>query len=130
MAIITSNLVALSIGGEVASCPTSMELNLSSELKDVQCSASNGWKRSAIGNSSWSMKLNMTYTDDGALTPADIVAAWKARVLIAVAYVVTGGISESGDGWITNVVINAPENSDPVTVSVDITGDDELTTAP
>lgn len=126
MAILTSNLVSLSIGGEVASCPTSMSLKLSTELKDTQCSASNGWKRSAVGNKSWEMSLNMIYTDDGALTPADIVTAWLAGTTVAVAFTVTGGINYEGDGYITNVDINGPENADPITVSVTITGDDEL----
>lgn len=126
MAIITSNLVALSIGGEVAACPTSMSLKLSTELKDTQCSASNGWKRSAVGNKSWEMSLNMIYTTDGALTPADIVTAWLAGAVVAVTFVVTGGINYGGDAYITNVDINAPENADPVTVSVTLTGDDDL----
>lgn len=126
MAILTSNLASLSIEGEVASCPTSIELNLSTELKDTQCSASNGWKRSAVGNKSWSAKLNMIYTDDGALTPADITTAWAANTLVDVIFDVTGGITATGTGYITNVVISGPENADPITVSVDITGDDEL----
>lgn len=126
MAILTSNLVTLSIGGEVASCPTSMSLKLSTELKDTQCSASNGWKRSAVGNKSWEMSLNMIYTDDGALTPSDIVTAWLAGTTVAVVFAVDGGISYEGDGYITNVDINGPENADPITVSVTITGDDEL----
>lgn len=126
MAILTSNLASLSIEGEVASCPTSIELNLSTELKDTQCSASNGWKRSAVGNKSWSAKLNMIYTTDGALTPADIMAAWLAGATVTVVFAVTGGISYTGEGYITNVVISGPENADPITVSVDITGDDAL----
>lgn len=126
MAILTSNLASLSIEGEVASCPTSIELNLSTELKDTQCSASNGWKRSAVGNKSWSAKLNMIYTDDGALTPADITTAWAANTLVDVVFAVTGGITATGTGYITNVVISGPENADPITVSVDITGDDDL----
>ena len=126
MAILTSNLASLSIEGEVASCPTSIELNLSTELKDTQCSASNGWKRSAVGNKSWSAKLNLIYTDDGALTPADITTAWAANTLVDVIFDVTGGITATGTGYITNVVISGPENADPITVSVDITGDDEL----
>lgn len=127
MAILTSNLASLSIQAEVASCPTSIELNLSTELKDTQCSASNGWKRSAVGNKSWSAKLNMIYTDDGALTPADIVTAWLANTLVTIVFAITGGITKTGTGYITNVVISGPENADPITVSVDITGDDALT---
>lgn len=126
MAVITSSAVAMSIGGEVPSCPQSATLKMATELKDLQCSASNGWKRSAAGNKSWEMTLNFALTTDGALTLTDIHTAWDAAVVIAVVFAITGSLSVEGDGWITNVDVNAPENNDPVTVSVTITGDDEL----
>lgn len=129
MAVITTSAVAMSIGAEVPTCPQSATLKMATELKDLQCSASNGWKRSAAGNKSWEMTLNFALTTDGALTLADIHAAWDAAAVIAVSFAITGSITASGDGWITNVDVNAPENNDPVQVSVTITGDDELTIA-
>jgi len=129
MAIITSSAVAMSIGGEVPTCPQSATLKMATELKDLQCSASNGWKRSAAGNKSWEMTLNFVLATDGALTLTDIHTAWNASAVIAVSFAITGSITASGDGWITNVDVNAPENNDPVTVSVTITGDDDLSIA-
>lgn len=129
MAVITSSAVAMSIGGEVPSCPQSATLKMSTELKDLQCSASNGWKRSAAGNKSWEMTLNFALTTDGALTLTDIHTAWDAAAVIAVSFAITGSITATGDGWITSVDVSAPENNDPVTVSVTITGDDDLAIA-
>ena len=127
MAIITSNAAVLSIGGETAVCPKSATLKLDLELKDTQCSAANGWKRSAVGNKSWEMSMNFIMDDGAGLEVSDLTTAWNARSLVAGSLAITGDITATGDGYITNITINAPENVDPIEVSVTLTGDDDLT---
>ena len=113
MAIITSNAAVLSIGGETAVCPKSATLKLDLELKDTQCSAANGWKRSAVGNKSWEMSMNFIMDDGAGLEVSDLTTAWNARSLVAGSLAITGDITATGDGYITNITINAPENGDP-----------------
>ncbi len=52
MAIITANAAVLTIAGEAAICPKSLTFQADLELKDLQCSASNGFKRRRPQNGS------------------------------------------------------------------------------
>lgn len=126
MAIISSNAAVLTIAGGVAECPKSATLKMGLELKDTQCSASNGWKRSAKGNKFWEMSLNFILTDGSGLSVQDLHTAWDAAEPVTASLAVTDGFTASGDGFITDITVNAPENAEPIEVSVTLTGDDEL----
>jgi hypothetical protein len=129
MAIVTSNAAAITIAGESPICPKSIQINIDLELKDLQCSASNGFKRSAAGNVSWGGSANFIMDTGSGLSAADVFNAVKNRTLVAVSVAITGGITLSGQAFVTNATVNAPENNDPVEVSVTFTGDDQPTIA-
>jgi hypothetical protein len=127
MAVITSNAGVLLINGESAICPKSITLKMDLELKDLQCSASNGYKRSAAGNVSWDGSLNMVMDSGAGFTAADAMNALKSRVVKTISLAITGGFTFTGNAFITNVTNNLPENNDAIDISVSFTGDDEPT---
>lgn len=129
MAIISSNSVVFSLGGETAVCPKTTTLQFDLELKDLQCSASNGYKRSSAGNVSWQGTSTFVADTGAGLSMADIFNGVKNRALVAVSIAVTGGSTFTGNVWVTNATLNAPENADPVELSITFTGDDAPTIA-
>jgi hypothetical protein len=129
MAIITANAAVLNIAGEAAICPKSLTFQADLELKDLQCSASNGFKRSAAGNVSWQGSGSFILDSGSGLSGADVLNAVKNRALIAISLAITGGPTITGNAFMTNAQLNIPENNDPIEVSFTYTGDDSFTIA-
>lgn len=129
MALITSNLAVLTINSEVAVCPKSSTFQADLDLKDLQCSASNGTKRFAPGNYGWSGSGTFNYDTAAGLSLNDLLAALKSRTTKTFSLAYTGGVTITGNVWITNVTSNNPENSEVVEISYTYTGDDDFTVA-
>lgn len=133
MAKVKGNDLRVYVGTELLVHEKSCKLNLSANSIDTVSKDSGAWAESIVGRKSWSIDATCQVdyaTSAGKETYTDLLDAYLAGTVLNVSFKIAtvGGISLSGDAYITSMPHNSPDE-DIATFDITLQGTGALTKA-